>query len=251
MEKVNLKPSVMPTERDICVLRGLYDNVVMSFPQIGRMYFQGKSKPTIINRLSKLEKAGLILKFKVPRIEVTGAKSVISVVYQISRSGILVLQKRHPEFDFRPEPIKLRPFSIDHDLLLVDVLAALKVKWPDVHFIHGELFSANPSHQGLKPDAILSKPNAIARAALELELTAKSEKRYRELVLKYRLQKEFSRVIYITSHQQIAAKIKAVIGPGIASERFEFLALSDVLLNPPVTEAGAILHQNDERKRCE
>ena len=247
VDNMKSNASVMLTDRDFLILESLYSNVVMSFPQISQRYFVGRSKPTVINRLTRLESAGLIAKFKVPRLALTGAQNVISVVYRISKSGIQALQKRYPGFEFRVEPIRIKPFSIDHDLLLVDVVQAMKPRFQDYKIINGELFNGNQGNNGLKPDAIFTHPNGHDRIALELELTAKSEKRYRELILKYRLSKEFSKVIYVTSHNQIESKIKTILGPSIASGRFEFVNLKCIL---PVNQAqinNTTLHQPDEK----
>lgn len=249
MEKLNEKVSVMPTERDFAVLKSLYDFVVMSFPQIGQRHFAGKAKPTIVNRLTKLESAGLIQRLKVPRLEIGGTQNVISVVFQITRLGILVLQKCHPEFELRSEPIKLRPYSVDHDLLLVDVMQAMKNKFPGCEVIHGELYFKDASHLGLRPDAVLLLSNGQGAVALELELTAKSEKRYRDLILKYRLTKDFTKVIYVISHRQIETKIKTILGPSHANQRFEFLQLGDVLGTSPNLENNNSSRQIDEERK--
>lgn len=229
MEKQISKVSVMLTERDFFVLNGLYENVVMSFPQLANLFFNGKAKPTILNRLSKLESSGLICKFKVPRLLTSGSENVISVVYQITRQGIRELQKRHLDLELWPEPIRLQPFSIDHDLLLVDVLQALKIQHSGMIALHGEHFSKKSTQVALKPDAVLAMPNVPKPVALELELTAKSEKRYRELVLKYRLTKDFDHVLYVTSHGQIEAKIKSVLGQTDLASRFKFMSVQDIL----------------------
>lgn len=235
MDNFDLKKSVMMTSRDLSLLKSLYDSVVMSFLQIARMHFVDRSKPTIINRMTKLERSGLIIRLKVPRLEITNSKKMISVVYQITRLGISVLQKSHPELELRPEPIKLRPFSVDHDLLLVDVIESLKLKVKDFKIIHGELYLSHASSNGLKPDAVLIDLNRTQKIAIELELTVKSEKRYRDLLLKYRLTKDFSKVIYITSHKQIESKIKSVLGSGIGKDRFQFLTLDEVLKTTHLT----------------
>jgi DNA-binding Lrp family transcriptional regulator len=229
MENQKQIMSVMPTSRDYFVLKGLYDFKVMSFPQISRMYFEGNAKPTVVNRLSKLEGSGLISKYKVPRLLTSGSENVISVVYQITRSGIRVLQKWQPEFDFWPEPLSLQPFSVDHDLLLVDVLETLKKQKPGLQILLGDHFSRTPNVQGLKPDGLLIMDEVSKPVALELELTAKSEKRYRELILKYRLTKDFDHVLYVTGHVQIAAKMRSIIGVGDVTGRFKFCQVSDIL----------------------
>lgn len=229
MHLQNKKLSVMPTGRDFSLLKSLYDNVVMSFPQIAKMHFAGKSKPTIINRLTKLEAAGLIKRFKVPRLELSGAKNVISVIFQITKLGIEVLQKKHLEMTFCQDPIKLHPYSIDHDLILVDVIEAFKNKFPAEEIVHGELYLKSKSLQGLKPDVVLISPMQGNKVAIELELTPKSERRYRDLILKYRLSKDFKQVIYVTSHKQIETKIRSILGPSQISKGFDFFQLADVL----------------------
>lgn len=229
MEFKKQNVSVMPTNRDYLLLKGLYDFKVMSFPQIARMYFVGKAKPTIVNRLSKLESSGLIARFKVPRLIQHESKNVISVVYQITRIGIRVLQKWHQDVEFWPEPLKLQPFSIDHDLLLVDVLVALENQKAYVDIVLAEHFCRETNTQGLKPDAVLFKDIGKRPVALELELTAKSEKRYRDLILKYRLTRDFDQVLYVTGHPAIEAKVKAVIGPSNANDRFKFISVKEIL----------------------
>jgi DNA-binding Lrp family transcriptional regulator len=247
----NFKVSVMPTLRDFSLHQSLYDNTLLSFPQIARLHFTDRSKPTVINRLTKLEQAELITRLKVPRLQLVSAAHVISVVYQITRFGISVLQKRLPEIELRPEPVRLRPYSIDHDLLLVDVLAAFKIRYEGFKIVNGELYNAVASSNGLKPDAVLINPHGNQKMALELELTAKSEKRYRELILKYRLSKDFNKVLYVTNQKQIETKIKTILGHAIASERFEFLTLDDVLktkserpinnLAEPIAQEGGLV----------
>lgn len=251
MEKQKMNGSVMPTLRDYFVLMGLYENVVMNFPQLTRQFFNGKAKPTVLNRLSKLESSGLICKFKVPRLLTSGSENVISVVYQITRQGIRELQKRYLDLELWPEPIRLQPFSIDHDLLLVDVLEALRNQNAGMKFLHGEHFPKKSTAISLKPDALLWMPTITKPVALELELTAKSEKRYRELILKYRLAKDFDHVLYVTSHQQVEAKIKSVLGLTDLSDRFKFTRVQDILRSSDGQLSNNLQALSPERKvRC-
>lgn len=228
MQIQNNKPSVLLTERDISVLKGLYDFVVMSFPQLASQFFTGKAKPTVTNRLSKLEKCGLITKTKLPRFITGQDQSVISVVYQISRVGIKELQKRFLNIEFHPEPVRLQPFSITHDLLLVDVLVALNQRRSDMNFVLGEHFCKAKNALNVKPDAIMSDAIGKLNVALELELTAKSERRYREIVLKYRLAKDFESVVYITNSPAIQTKIQNILGGSGMTSKFKFMSLDEV-----------------------
>ncbi|MBL7554740.1 MAG: replication-relaxation family protein [Bdellovibrionaceae bacterium] len=231
MEILNTKKSVLLTERDYFILKGLYDYVVMSFPQITSQYFKDKSKPTIINRLSKLESAGFVNKYKIPRLISGKDKNVISVVYQISRTGIRELEKRFSKIKFYPEPIKLQPYSIDHDLLLVDVVLTLKENQPELQMMMGEHFYKTKMPNTPKPDALIYGLLGTKPVALELELTAKSEKRYRELILKYRLSKEFDSILYVTESDVIQTKIQNLVGPISSQNYFKFTSLEDILQN--------------------
>lgn len=233
MDIAKFKNSVMLTARDLSLLQSLYEHTLLSFPQIVRIHFGSRSKPTVINRLTKLERAGLIARLQVPRLMVVRSADVISVVYQITKFGISVLQKRSLDIEFRPEPVRIRPYSIDHDLLLVDVIEVLMIRYLGFKFVNGELFNTLAGSNGLKPDAVLLNPNGPEKIALELELTAKSEKRYRELILKYRLSKDFNKVVYVTSQKQIESKIRSVLGAGSVSEKFQFLTLDHVLNTKP------------------
>ncbi|MCK6597221.1 MAG: hypothetical protein L6Q37_02560, partial [Bdellovibrionaceae bacterium] len=85
-------------------------------------------------------------------------------------------------------------------------------------------------HLGVKPDAILSDTNGKLTIALELELTAKSERRYRELILKYRLAKDFESVIYVTSSEVIRNKIQNILGTAGMVSKFQFLSLDTIFL---------------------
>lgn len=236
MDILNQKRSVILTERDFFILKGLYDFTLMSFPQLARVFFAGKAKPTVINRLSKLEQCGFIIKTKLPRFITGKDQSVISVVYQISRLGIRELQKRFSNVAFHPEPVRLQPFSIEHDLLLVDVLLSLKNQKPDTGFILGEHFCRYKSHLSVKPDAILTDVNGKLSVALELELTVKSERRYRDLILKYRLAKDFDSVVYITSSEAIKNKIQSLLGGFGMTSKFKFMSLDEVFLGSKPNE---------------
>lgn len=217
------------TDRDYLLLKSLYDFKLLSFSQIARLHFRSNAKPTIVNRLSKLEKVGFISKYKVPRLYVLKQETLVSVVYQITRLGISVLQRRLCDLELWREPLKLQPFSIDHDLLLVDVLCALKSQEKNLKVVLGEHFLRTTGTQSLKPDAVIFKKDSLKPTALELELTVKSDRRYQDLILKYRLSSDFESVLYVTAFPQIEAKIKSVLGPTDLFGRFQFLKLDDVL----------------------
>jgi hypothetical protein len=227
------------TPRDFAILQKLYDMTVMSFNQVWRTFFSGKDISTISNRLKKLEGGGYIHRLKVPRLMGLENSPSTSVVFQIAKNGIKELQKRTSTEILRSEPVRLHGHSIEHDLLLVDVLSALSQRFGDIEIIHGRLLNQEETVLGVWPDAILKLPNGKTKWAIELELTAKSENRYREIVLKYRLSNHFERIVYVTGNPAIKQKLESVLGArpktlgGIPfTEKFYFVGLKDLLENP-------------------
>lgn len=232
--------NVMLTERDLSLIKSLYENVVMTFGQINTLHFASTAKSTIINRLTKLEQAGLIRRIRIPKMELGNDKRAIGVVFQVTKVGIQRLQQKSPFLKLKQEPISFSPFSLEHDLILVDVTNALKSRFVDCEIRNGKLGGFDGQAQaGLMPDLILSMPNTKELFAIELELNGKSEKRYRELILRYRLSKVFTRVIYILANPQIQGSISKVIlnrniHPNETPEtgKFYFGQLADILKNP-------------------
>jgi hypothetical protein len=238
MGKMNFS-TVSLTPRDVVLLQGLYDSTVMSFNQIRRKYFPETALPTVSNRLSRLREGGLIQRLRVPRLLPNSARAPVETVFQITKPGIRELQKRTFEKVLREEPIRLNAFSVDHDVLLNDVMTALQEKFSGLKGIHGRLWNEVAVASGVNPDAVLVHPGSKTMYAVELELTLKSETRYREIVLKYRLASHFERVIYVTAHPAIDEKISKVmqaipasIGGKPVTGKFFFVGLDALLKNP-------------------
>jgi beta-lactamase superfamily II metal-dependent hydrolase len=61
------------------------------------------------------------------------------------------------------------------------------------------------------PDAVLKIPRQAEMVAVELELTVKSEKRYREILLHYRLSEKFSQILYISNDIGVLKKVQSVL----------------------------------------
>ncbi len=236
--KIKVKRWVSLTPRDLLLLERLYENVVLSFAQICRKAFSGKAKSTVLNRLGKLEGMGVIERWRVPVLDAKRPGPGIFVVFSITRKGIGILQGRRPQMEFRSKPVRLNAYSIHHDVLLVDVVEALKERFPSASAKNGMLLTGPAEGGTVFPDAVLEVPERKERWAVELELTAKSEKRYREIVLRYRLQSAFARVLYVTSSREIVQKLTRVLdkmpeklGSTEPTEKFLWLDLNELL--PP------------------
>ncbi|MCO5143653.1 MAG: hypothetical protein M9962_11235 [Oligoflexia bacterium] len=190
----------------------LYQNVVLSFPQVWRKVFKNRAKATVMNRLARLESSGLITRWKVPRLRAGFAKNEILVVFQITTRGIRGLEKAFPKKDFRKHPVKISGYSLLHDVLLVDVVDVLKEKFMGAKIQNGKLLEQREKGKIVLPDAVIEMANGGERWAIELELTAKTEKRYREIILRYRLERNISRVLYIIEAPRVYHKLAKVLG---------------------------------------
>jgi hypothetical protein len=195
----------------------------------------------------------MVQSFKVPKLDGHGQKPGVVVLFQITRNGIRELQKRNFSEVLREEPVKLHGFSIEHDVLLVDVLESFRTKFPDSKLIHGKLFNDGDSTFGLNPDAILILPDGKTKWAIELELTLKAESRYREIVLKYRMAKDIDNVIYVTGHPVIREKITKVlsahpsfVGGVPDTGKFFFINLNDLSRNSNASISNGIKTLNLE-----
>ncbi len=234
--KIKVEKRVSLTPRDLLFLSELYENVVLSFPQVCRKVFQGKAKSTVLNRLGKLEGMGFIERWRVPVLDSKSPGPGVFVVFSITRKGIGALQARHPGKRFRQKPIRIHGYAIHHDVLLVDVMDALREKFPGAFVENGRLLPDQAAASAVYPDAVLDLPGRKESWAVELELTAKSEKRYREIVLRYRLQSVFDRVLYVTDREEVVQKLARALdrmpeqlGSNPPAEKFLLLSLKELL----------------------
>lgn len=223
------------TARDWNLLIGIYDNTLLSFKQIQSHYFTIRSKAVVHNRLSKLIKSQMIDRFKLGRILHHEQCADIGVVYRISKLGLKLLQMQFKNKEFSSHVVTINSSSLFHDLLLSDVMLKLKSGLVDKKLVHGKLF-LNQSNLKRQPDAVVICDGTNEKMAIELELTAKSDIRYRQLLMQYRLSTEFEKVLYITSNLAIQRKIKSVLGiknvqgvGEINSSKFTFINLEDLL----------------------
>ena len=240
METVG-RANVILTTRDRYVLLSLYDNTVMTFSQIAVQHFANVAKPTVINRLSKLERAGFISRERIPRMELGRDKNAIGVVFQISRLGILSLRQSASGSDLRAQPIRIHHHSLNHDLILVDLALALQRRFPGAIVTNGKLLASTGKAEVL-PDLVLERAGEKGKVAIELELSSKSERRYQEIVLRYRMSKEYQRVVYFLDDPYIERLITRVIlnrNPHPKevpmTGKFTFVRASEFLAKPETT----------------
>jgi hypothetical protein len=231
-----MKKMTLLTPRDAGLLYDCYQQTALSFEQVGRRHFRNAQAPTICNRLTKLIRAGFMTKQSVGLILYLGQMKRVDTIYQVTRQGIRILEMLYPMEKFREESVRIHPATLAHDLLLTDVSQALQMRFPDRKWVNGRVRLGVVKSAERLPDALVLTPSGEIETAVELELTAKSDKRYREIILQYRLSQQYKSVLYVTATQSIADKIKFQISgraiPGLSAPhptgKFSFLLLDEI-----------------------
>lgn len=226
---------ILLTKRDLDLMAALHDHVVLSFVQIFERFFSGRTWPTAMNRLKRIESHGWIERTRIARIHVQGRENAAGVVFQLSQKGRRVLTQRRPEMEVFEKCPTLNFYQLDHDLLIADIADYLKGKYPGYSWINGRYLGANDGFNKI-PDAILQKPMNEKAIAIELELNGKSTKRYKEIVAVLKASPRIEQVIFVTSNTTIGRKIMSEIegfqvpvGHRLSTKFFEFVRLSDCL----------------------
>ena len=215
------------TIRDIELMNDLYESKFLSFYQIHEQHFPENKRPTVYNRLSKLARAKMITTMHVHLIAYHRRNELLGVIYQLTKDGLKRLQDFKMREEINQSPASLNLSCLYHDLLLTDILRVLKRTW--------KISKMSLEDQGRIPDAVLFDPVTNKKMALELELTAKSEMRYRDIVLSYRTSNEFDSVLYVIKDESIQKKIGGVITGfnnryeiGDDTDKFKFMTLAEI-----------------------
>ncbi len=216
MKKVKL------TTRDFELLREIYNNCFLSFYQIHERCFLGLSKPTVYNRLSKPTQAGFIKSIRVNLVATHKNNLDIGVIYQVTNLGLSELKRFFIGSTFRDEVIYLNPSTLYHDLLLTDVHQVIKRRYLKATCVNTKILKLSRDSQCQVPDGILRLPKSNKKVAIELELTAKSIQRYRDIILNYQTSNDFEAVLYVVANNAIYEKIGGIItGSGRRFEKSE------------------------------
>lgn len=223
------------TNRDIQLMYDLYNNVFLSFEQIRREHFKKCATSTVYNRLSKLIKANLVESLNVNlKANYLLAKD-IGVIYFLTQKGLTKLKEYWHREIFRDFPAPLNVNNLFHDLLLTETVKKLKESF-NCEVLNTKVISLNQLSLEQIPDAILFNKNNKSQWAIELELTAKSNQRYREIISNYSTNQEFEKVLYIVKDEAIYKKIGGIISGygkqfqiGDYTGKFQFLYLKEFL----------------------
>lgn len=232
-----MKKGVILQARDFEVLSLVYEHTVTSFEKLKRTHFQNVNLQTASNRLGRLCHGGLIRKFRAGLVIYQGEPRQVQMVFTITAMGIQALKSRHPDRVIRDEPVPLNSQTLIHDLLLGDVLDTLKVENPDRKVVNAKLLNLESMRHIQVPDGVILGQNGSRDVAVELELTIKSERRYREIVTNYRLQSRFEKVLFVHTDESLITKVAQAVGveppekgvKPVVISKFEFRKLDDLL----------------------
>ena len=125
--------------RDLAVLYDCYAHAVMSFCQIERRHFAGKTVATVSNRLGQLRRAGYLRRTRVNVPILMDHPSEIGVVFQVTSRALSLIRELRPDDPIRTDPLPLNLLNLSHDIMLNDTLAALRCHFPNAKVIHGRL----------------------------------------------------------------------------------------------------------------
>ena len=230
--------------RDFDILSSVYEYTVCSFEQIKTKHFATINQQTASNRLSHLVKAQYLKRYTVGLVIYQGKERRVNRVFTITQKGIDALAVKRREFILRSDPVTPQFYSLVHDLLLNDVQESLKRTLGTGKVVNAKLLKLSASRTEQIPDLILAGASGELSEAIELELTAKSEKRYREILTNYRLSSKWKKVIFIVQDVQLAAKLWQILTgekhfqalPKYQTGKFQILLLDDFIAQSQPTE---------------
>ncbi|MCB0415200.1 MAG: replication-relaxation family protein [Bdellovibrionales bacterium] len=228
--------NVRISQRDLNLLFDIYENVFLAFYQIHERHFRHRAKPTVYNRLSKLMRGGFLQPLRVNLNAYHHGGFDIGVIYQITPKALSVIRNYTICDTFDKGILQLNRANLYHDLVLTDVILKLKNHFPTCKIKNAKLQKFDPKDASRLPDAILNCPHSNSKVAIELELTAKSENRYQEIIHQYRVHSDFSHVLYVVGKENLFLKMGGLI-TGFKNRfkatdetgKFYFIALGEVL----------------------
>ena len=197
------------TDRDLRLLLDLYQNTFLALYQIRDRHFNKCARSTIYNRLSKLIKGELIESMRVNLNAIQRQSEDIGAIYYVTKKGFRLMIKYHSKSIKRVSPVPINLNQLQHDLILTDTIKMLDSQFHNAQVVNSKLFVNSFKEERQVPDGVILFKNK--KYALEVELTAKSNMRYRDIISNYRTSSEFESVLYLVKDVAIQGKMGAII----------------------------------------
>ncbi len=171
-------------------------------------------------------------------------------IFVLGQEGIRYLQDQG--FGYAPSPYVAQ---VDHDLFLAETALQLEAKgycdeWKteaELKVAGSRAYAIQSQVGGTKyPDLLLTQQTASNRrtVAIELEMTQKSERRYREVIHAYERMEHLSWILFITKTESIRSAIERTLrlhGSAKLRERMVFTSTEAWRVDPdsaPLANAG-------------
>ncbi len=192
-------------ERDRRLLNFLFENKVATLDQMVKYIYKTDVMAYPKRRIKNMVEAGIISrKFD--------AQKSGEWIYSIKRK---MVRENHIDYNLE-KGVHLGSYAELHDIGLVEVrecfsrFKAVKEYYTENMQIYyfTEDFYERQNH--LKPDAIIEfeKENFKGYLPIELELTSKSAKRYRDILIRYINSEDFSLVVFICGSKRVEDDVR-------------------------------------------
>ena len=215
------------TPRDYVLLETLFSFGLMTTSQLERKVFSRIRRTTVLRRLRKLGKRGLIQK--------TSGSEKGALVWSVTAKGGALIGESSGYGHINRN-------TLEHDILVSEVRLVLEEigvsrEWKPGHILKKEV-SPRRGESGLIPDGIMLLPlgDSVRAVAIELELSAKAYSRYTKVIREYAGKRSIAAVWYIVSHKSIGRSVfKAAASPNFSDRKGEWVfwtPLSEILEDP-------------------
>jgi len=201
--------NIKPTDRDLRLLIDAYNHSFLSFYQIKECHFKNLAQATVYNRLSKLINGELLESVRVNVKAIHKGGKDIGAIYFLTKNGFKLINKYHSEGIYRDAPVPINLNQLYHDLVLTDALKQLECAKTNCVGINSKLMSHQLKDAVQIPDGVIHIGDE--RYALEIELTTKSNSRYREIIYNYSTSSDFKKVLYLVKNDVTQNKIGDII----------------------------------------
>lgn len=222
------------TDRDSSILLEIQNYGLLPTRTIARRHFGGVALTTVLRRLRLLEKAQYIKRIQ-------GLKN--------GGHAWCLTKEAAEDLNGNPAKTNFPPFAIEHDIALMDLRMRLEEcgisrAWRPEHLIRSKMARAltmDGLNDAVVPDGLIGvEIGGLQRAvAVEVELTAKSQARYRDILEKYSDKPNLWGIWYVVGRPTIGKQLMRAARDGppyYGGERQPYLlwSLLDEVLQDPI-----------------
>jgi hypothetical protein len=228
---------MMLTERDMRLMKALDWYGLLTTKQIQEICFTKAATRTMLRRLRALKKGKLIAQHTgLPRGQLVWTLSIAGLKRLASDTSITI-NKNSLEHDVQVSQVRL---ALDR--------AGLGQRWRSAYVLRAQ------SNEGVSPSTRTTDqiPDALCTArtkggaaniALEVELVAKSKRRYRKIVEQYAERRDIDYVFYVVANPRIGTLILEMADKytdSVSCNKFAYASIEDVLKLPQAAAAHFI-----------